>query len=91
MRLTLILALILSLGACGADSSPDADLLDPAGEACEIDDTCESGLCVSEFADGTPVAGGMCTDACEWLEDDPTNSAGTMTMFPSSSSSSRIR
>lgn len=59
-----LVAGMLMLVACGDNKGSIPD-----GDACEMDNECESGLCVTEFDDGVAVAGGMCTTVCEWDSD----------------------
>jgi len=72
MNKFLIAALVsLFAVACG-DGAKEPDLLEN-GAACAADNEDEvctdPAFCLEEFENGTPVAGGMCTDECEWNED----------------------
>ncbi len=60
--LTLVLIIV---SACADDPPPPSEV----GAACELPDDCESGLCMTEFADGADIAGGVCTTGCMWNGD----------------------
>lgn len=80
MRLTLgtVLACALTVACGDGTNTPDATPPPAAnGEACVASDECVSELCMTEWADGTVIAGGMCTDECEW--GDPDALEGTCT------------
>lgn len=51
----------LLVTACG-DDGPSS----PTGDGCDSNDDCESGFCLTDYGDGTEVAGGICTEECEW-------------------------
>lgn len=70
--LTLTLALFMTTAACGEGPAPAPVTVLENGEACDAEDesfVCEGELCLEEFADGTDVDEGLCTDTCEWNED----------------------
>lgn len=56
-----LIAIALLAAACGSDTRED-------GASCVASDECGSGLCVTQFADGQVVDGGVCTQECEWGE-----------------------
>lgn len=61
----LLLAAFL-IWACGDNEAPP-----PAvnGDACMVDSDCESGVCLTEWADGEVLFEGLCTDVCEFTDE----------------------
>lgn len=51
--------IVVSVGCDGPDRADN-------GGACVEDNSCNSGLCVEAFGNGTVVEGGLCTQECEW-------------------------
>ena len=63
MKRLVAYSIIVLLAACGGDKPVP---LAENGEACELSEDCLSETCLTEYGDGVPVPGGICTDECEW-------------------------
>lgn len=58
-KLVSLFALLLTLSACSSDVIGPA----PNGDACEVDEDCESEVCVTALG-SRPVPDGLCTAEC---------------------------
>lgn len=56
------------LAAVAVACSAGGDVL--SGMSCDRDGQCETGLCVTQYENRVDVAGGLCTEECEWLDED---------------------